>query len=56
MKLSEMSTRELKRALRATERMTGPDSYEVRVLRAELVRRREEFAGKKAERITGGNA
>lgn len=40
MKINQLSNRELRRALRATERATGPDSYEVRVFRRELARRR----------------
>ena len=41
MKLSNMSVRKLRRALKATEKAVGPGSYEVQVLRKELNRRRD---------------
>lgn len=41
MKLSDIPTPELLRILHATERDTGPDSVETRILRRELVRREQ---------------
>lgn len=40
MKLHQLSQRELRRALKATLPVTGPDSPEVRALTRELARRR----------------
>lgn len=41
MRIEDMTIRELTKALAATEKMLGPDAYEVRVLRRELDRRIE---------------
>jgi hypothetical protein len=48
MKLNELSTIEIKRMGDATEKTLGPDCYEVRVLRAELSRRKHKRAKKDA--------
>lgn len=39
MNLNEISTPELRRILRATERAAGPDSTEARIFRRELAKR-----------------
>jgi len=40
MKITDISTVKLQRIIRDTERLAGPDSVEVRILRRELLRRR----------------
>lgn len=60
MRLADVPTLLLLRFLRATERMAGPASYEVCVLRAELERRRRLQAGEPERpapgRTKGGEA
>jgi len=50
MKITELSTRELWRSLRATEKSLGPDSASVLALRRELARRSRPLAGKTDEK------
>ena len=40
MKITELTNKELKKAFEATEKMLGPDSYEIRVLKQEIQRRK----------------
>lgn len=58
MKLIELSDKELRRVLSATEHFAGPDSYTVKVLRRELARRRERSMpaglGKLTKRVRRG--
>ena len=53
MKIIELSDAELRRALAATERSFGPYSYGARVMRRELVRRRN--TGKRARGRKGAD-
>ena len=53
MKLTELSNRELVRALRATERVAGGDSFAAKALRREYVRRRQDARKQRAGRQGG---
>ena len=47
MKLNKITTPELRRILRATERDAGRDSIEARILRRELVKREQQARKKR---------